>query len=97
MCGFINSILVTTPMSVMGFFWSNSTANPWCARTGAEADNRTKASRQAVNEVSLIVAPPTSDRELAFLYNLAFVRSRKMILQYRVRLLGRTGTLACPV
>src|SRR6202043_1186353 len=96
MCGFINSILVTTPMSVMGFFWSNSTANPWCARTGAEADNRTKARRQAVNELSLIVAPPTSDRELAFLYNLGFVRSSRMILWEGFSLLGRTGIPACP-
>src|SRR5712671_4281109 len=35
MWGFVHSILVTVPVTVIDFSWSNSAANAWCASTGA--------------------------------------------------------------
>src|SRR6202011_2396931 len=46
MCGFMNSILVTVPVSVTGLLSSNSTLNPWCATTG-EANKSAEASAKA--------------------------------------------------
>src|SRR5260370_26862206 len=91
MCGFMNSILVTTPASVTGFFWSNSTANPWCARTGAEALNRRKARRHPADEIILIAASPAGQSELASLYIEGHVRSSGMILPCLCRVARRGG------
>ena len=38
MCGFVHSIFVSTPVSVIGWSTSYSAPNEWCAAVGAASD-----------------------------------------------------------
>ncbi len=44
-CGFIHSTRVTVPVSVIGWFASNSAENAWCADTGTTAVHAAPASK----------------------------------------------------
>src|SRR5579863_5948549 len=60
MCGFMNSNLVTEPVSVIGLSLSNSTENPWCASAGhgvAIQANAASASVRASDDKVLKIAP----------------------------------------
>src|SRR2546427_3649375 len=45
----MNSILVTTPVSVTGLLSSNSTLKPWCATTGEANSNAEESTRAEKN------------------------------------------------
>src|ERR1700674_5642914 len=59
MWGFIQSILVTAPFSVIGLVESNSAAKEWCARTGTTEASRPRPTTKTVN-VAFIANPPDS-------------------------------------
>src|SRR5260370_32806466 len=64
MCGFMNSIFVTVPVSVTGLLSSNSTLNPWCATTGDAAKSADARARDEKKELRMNSSRSASLRSL---------------------------------
>ena len=59
--GLVHSSLVTSPVTVMGLFWSYSAANEWCADklvTGVATTIKPKPAASAHIDLAFISAPP---------------------------------------
>ena len=81
----MNSILVTTPVSISGVSLSNSTENPWCARTGADTESKKKANPNATDDLVLKIAPRRTIASLASCITSGFAGSSKMISRFGAR------------
>src|SRR5580658_8159076 len=78
-CGFIQSIRVTTPLWVTGFWLSYSAANEWWAQAGAAASSnppiaRTPPKNTDFIKLDLPISPPISTGSV---YNPARAAARR--------------------
>src|SRR5580700_2061444 len=77
----MNSIFVTVPVSVRGLSLSNSTENPWCAKTSDGAESRHRARKAAADEMVLKIAPRYTTANMFTCITEGFARSSPMISQ----------------
>src|SRR5580700_1933546 len=77
----MNSIFVTVPVSVRGLSLSNSTENPWCAKTSDGAESRHRARKAAADDMVLKIAPRYTTANMFTCITEGFARSSPMISQ----------------